>query len=133
MRAAVESIPPDPDEASRRLDQAKEHLASARAEGVAPASAYLMLYTAAHGAATAVLLAEGRRVSAGEAGHAILFRALGTLLGKERTALVQRVDRARQHRNRVAYEAVDVTAAQLESLRNAAAEMISVVEERLSR
>lgn len=53
------------------------------------------------------------------------------LLGAEHASLLESIDVARQLRNRVAYDAADVTDAQVDSLRSAATAIVDVVEERL--
>ena len=131
MRASVDLVPADPVEAERRLDQARRHFETAQIPGSNAASAYLLLYAAAHGAATAALLASGKRVTGGDAAHAVLFSEARRLLGADHEALLERVDVARQLRNGVAYDAADVTDTQIESLRFAVTAIIDLVQERL--
>lgn len=127
-RAGVDLVPPDLDEARRILEQARRHDASARLAEIDNESSYVVLYSAAHKAATAALLAAGRRVTAGEDAHSVLLRELRKILGSGHTRLVDRLDRARQQRNRIAYESSEVGEAQLESLRRAVSETIAVVD-----
>ena len=127
--ARVEPVPPDVAEAKRRLAQARRHYDSALVRGLDSESSYILLYSAAHNAATAALVATGRRVTSGDRAHAVLLGEAGRLLGPAGSGVVDRLDRARRQRNRVAYEAGEVTRAQLESLRKAAAEAIEAVKD----
>jgi hypothetical protein len=134
MSANVDIVPPDFAECDRRLAQARRHLASADASGVDPESSYILLYSAAHKAASAALLAEGRRVTGGEAAHVVLLREVRRVLGEHHAALLDALDRARRQRHRIAYGTDEVGQAQLASLRAAAERAIeaaaSLVEER---
>lgn len=122
--AQIDVVPADFGEADLRLAQASSHHTSAQAHGVDAESAYILLYSAAHKAASAVLLAAGRRVSSGERGHAVLLVETRRLLGQAHAQLMTRLDRARQQRNRVAYQTQAVSRGELDSLRASAQQMI---------
>jgi uncharacterized protein (UPF0332 family) len=126
--AQVENVPADFDEADRRLAQARNHHASAQAPGIDNESAYILLYSAAHKAASATLLAAGRRVTSGERGHAVLLAETRHLLGQEHAQLMTRLDRARQQRNRIAYQTQAVSRSELASLRASAQQMIDAAQ-----
>jgi hypothetical protein len=125
--ASVDLVPADFDEAHLRLEQARRHEAGARLHGIDNESSYILLYSAVHKAATAALLVAGRRITAGDDAHVLLFRETRRLLGREHAELVDRLDRARRQRHRVAYETQEIGQAQLESLRAAAGELVDVV------
>lgn len=126
--AQIEIVPADFNEADDRLRQARNHHASAQVSGIDNESAYILLYSAAHKAASAVLLAAGRRVSSGERGHAVLLAETRRLLGQEHAQLMTRLDRARQQRNRVAYQTQAVSRTELESLRASAQQMVDAAQ-----
>ena len=127
--AAVDLVPPDLDEAEQRLAQARRHHDSGRLEDVDGESSYILLYSAAHKAASAVLLAAGRRITGGENAHALLLREARRLLPPERSTLLDRLDQARRQRNRVAYAAEEVSRAQLRSLLAATGELIEAAQQ----
>jgi uncharacterized protein (UPF0332 family) len=126
--AQIDAVPADFNEADRRLAQARNHNGSAQVAGIDNESAYILLYSAAHKAASAVLLAAGRRVSSGERGHAVLLAETRRLLGQEHAQLMTRLDRARQQRNRVAYQTHAVSGTELESVRASAQQMIDAAQ-----
>jgi hypothetical protein len=126
--AQIDAVPADFNEAARRLAQARNHHGSAQAPGIDNESAYILLYSAAHKAASATLLAAGRRVGSGERAHAVLLAETRRLLGQEHAQLMTRLDRARQQRNRVAYQTQAVSHAELESLRGSALQMIDAAQ-----
>jgi uncharacterized protein (UPF0332 family) len=126
--AQIDIVPADFNEAGRRLAQARNHHGSAEVPGIDNESAYILLYSAAHKAASAVLLAAGRRVSSGERGHAVLLAETKRLLGQAHAQLMTRLDRARQQRNRVAYQTQAVSRTELESLRASAQQMIDAAQ-----
>jgi hypothetical protein len=125
--ANVDLVPPDFDEADVRLEQARRHQAGARLDGIDNESSYILLYSAVHKAASAALLAAGRRITAGDDAHVLLLRETRRLLGREHTGLIDRLDRARKQRHRVAYETQEIGQAQLASLHAAADELLDVV------
>lgn len=125
--ARVDLVPADVGEAAVRLEQARRHEAGARLEELDDESGYILLYSAVHKAATAALLAAGRRITAGENAHVLLFRETRRLLGREHAALLDRLDRARRQRHRVAYETEEVGQAQLARLRADTRELLDVV------
>lgn len=126
--AQVDLREPDFEEAAKRLAQARDHLASANLDGTDPQSAYILLYSAAHKATSAALLAAGRRVSAGDGAHKLQISETAKLLGEKHAQLMTRLDRARIQRNRVAYESTTVGQNELTALRNATEETIGAVE-----
>lgn len=126
--AQVDLKPPDFDEAGRRLAQAHGHLASANVDGVDRQSAYILLYSAAHKATAAALLAAGRKISAGDGAHKLQISETAKLLGQEHAQLMTRLDRARIQRNQVAYESVVVGENELTALRKSAEQTISAAE-----
>lgn len=73
MRAAVDVVQPDLTAAVAFVKQARRQLASASLEGVDAESSYALCYQAAIKALTGALIAVGRRVTAGEAGHLVLI------------------------------------------------------------
>jgi hypothetical protein len=126
--AQVDLKPPDFDEANRRLEQARTHFATANLAGVDRQSAYILLYSAAHKATSAALLAAGRKVSAGDGAHKLQISETGKLLGKDHAQLMTRLDRARIQRNRIAYESEVVGQNELTALCKATEETLAVVE-----
>lgn len=126
--AQVDIVPPDFADGDRRLAQARNHRRSAQLPGIDNESAYILLYSAAHKAATAVLAVVGRRVSAGERGHVVMLAEVRRALGQEHAQLMTRLDRARQQRHRVAYETLAVGQAELAALLTATQEAIDAAQ-----
>jgi len=125
--ARVEAVPADFGEVDGRLSQAAGHLASADLEEIDPESAYILLYSAAHKALSAALLAVGRRIGSGTGGHVVLIREVRRLLGHEHSRLLDRLDRARRKRNRVAYATDEIGDQELDSMKESARQTIDAV------
>jgi hypothetical protein len=83
-------------------------------EDVDAESSYALSYQAAIKALMGALIAIGRRVTAGEAGHLVLIReARGRIGGNE--AAFDRLDRIRRTRHRVLYDIDEVSRLELEA------------------
>jgi hypothetical protein len=112
-RATVDSVRPDPRAAVEFIKQARRQVASAGVEGVDRESAYGLCYQATIKALTGALLAVVRRVTAGEAGHAVLIAdARAQTRGDQ--ALFDRLDRMRRTRHRIFYDIGEVSRLELE-------------------
>jgi hypothetical protein len=115
--AAVQEVGVDLNEARKGLNQAMNHLRSAE-RCVDNESAFILLYTAAHKALTAVLLSVGLRVTEGERSHVMLLREAKKHLGSEHAELLSRVDRARRKRHDVAYETEEIAEGELKGMQS---------------
>jgi hypothetical protein len=113
-RAGVERIAADPEAAGRLLAQARNHLRSARADGVDPESAYGLCYQAALKGMTAALASTGARASSGAGSHVVLLREAARILDLK-ADVTDRIDRMRRTRHAVFYEAEEVSAIELRS------------------
>lgn len=107
-RADVDIVQPDIPGATTFVKQARRQLASARVEGVDSESSYGLAYGAAVKAVTGALLATGRRVTAGEAGHVVLVREARSRLECD-DAVFDRLDRMRRTRHQVFYDVREVS------------------------
>jgi len=125
--ARVEAIPADLNEVDRRLSQAAAHLMSADSAEIDPESAYILLYSAIHKALSAALLADGRRVTSGTRGHQVLIQEARALLGQEHSRLLDRLDRARRKRNRIAYETDEIGDQELDAMKESARRTLDAV------
>jgi HEPN domain len=113
-RARVEKIPADVATARALADQARSHLASARASGVDAESAYGLAYQAALKALIAALLAAGLRVTAGAGGHVVIITEAKPLVDVPGETF-DRLDRMRRTRHQLFYELDEVTASELDA------------------
>lgn len=125
--ARVETVPADFGEVDRKLAQATSHLASADSGGIDPESAYILLYSAIHKALSAALLADGRRVGSGARAHLVLIQEARQLLGQEHGRLLDRLDRARRKRNRIAYETDEIGDQELDAMKASARRTVDMV------
>ena len=111
-RANVDLVHPDVGAAVAYVKQARQQLASARVDGVDAQSSYALSYQSAIKALTGALLADGRRVTAGESGHLVLIKeAKARMAGDE--SLFDRLDRMRRTRHDVFYELAEVSELEL--------------------
>jgi hypothetical protein len=122
-RAAVDMVRPDLAAAVAYVKQARQQLASAQLEGMDPQSGYALCYQAAMKALTGALIAIGRRVTAGEAGHAVLIGEARATTGGDQS-LFDRLDRMRRTRHRIFYDIDEVSRLELDQARRDAGLLI---------
>ena len=106
--ARVESVLPDQIAARSRLQHGGRHLASAELSGIDADSAYLLAYQAGLKALDATLSSAGFRVSERGGAHVLRLREARRLLGHRHADAIDRLDRTRRTRHRVAYEFEEV-------------------------
>ncbi len=125
-RSEPRDAPTDCAAARRLLDQAEKHLKSADVDGVDSESRYGMLYDGGRKACDAVLRASGRRLTVGLGHHVQYIAEARRLLGTDDDVarLLARLETARAIRNTVQYDTREVSAAELEDLRDAAAAVV---------
>ncbi len=111
--ARLEEVTADAAEARRVAAQAVAHLESAAVPGVDAESSYGLCYQGVLKGCIAVLLADGRRVTGGPGGHAIVLREAAARLGLT-PELADRLDAMRRSRHRVFYDAAEVSELELE-------------------
>ena len=124
-RAQAVDAPADLPLARQLLAQADRHFASAAIPGVDLDSRFGMLYDAARKAADAIMRAGGRRVTQGIGHHIVFFEEAKRLLPAADSALVARVQGARNTRNAMEYQAREVTQTEVDELTNAATQFIA--------
>jgi hypothetical protein len=107
-RAEVDAVQPDLSAGVAFVKQARQQLNSAKIEGVDAQSSFGLAYQASVKALTGALIAVGRRVTAGEAGHLVLIgEARARIAGHD--VLFDRLDRMRRTRHQVFYEIAEVS------------------------
>ena len=124
-RAEVDAVRPDQRAAVAFIRQARQQLRSALLAGVDAESSFGLSYQAAIKGLTGALLAIGRRVTAGEAGHLVLIREARMRTGGD-AALFDRLDRMRRTRHQVFYEVAEVSRRELETAQRDAQALIDL-------
>ena len=105
------------------IKQARRQLESARVPGVDAQSSYQLTYQAAIKALIGALLSIGRRVTAGDAGHAVLIAEARARLHTSAREF-DRLDRMRRTRHAALYAVVEVSDIQLRTAHEDAQRMI---------
>lgn len=124
-RAAVDAVRPDVVAAVAFVKQARRHLASAQLDEIDAESGFALCYQAAIKALTGALIAVGRRVTAGEAGHLVLIGEARSRIGGD-GAVYDRLDRMRRTRHRVFYDVEEVSGLERESALRDASLLIEI-------
>ncbi|HVE68792.1 MAG TPA: hypothetical protein VNB64_09455 [Solirubrobacteraceae bacterium] len=130
--ARLEEVEADVAEARRVAAQAAAHLQSAAISGVDAESSYGLCYQGVLKGGIAVLLADGRRVTSGPGGHAIVLREAAARLGLT-PELADRLDAMRRARHRVFYDAAEISELELEGARRDARATVDEVRSWLGR
>ena len=129
----IEAVPADLKAAWSRLDEARTHLGSSA--GLAksdPALAYVALYDAARKPITALMQADGYRISNRPAAHhAVGLYAEATLATGAAAPQVRAFDRMRQVRNRSEYAQQPITKRLLTTDLEHAKAIVAAVEQAL--
>jgi HEPN domain-containing protein len=124
-RAEVDVVRPDLVAAVAFIKQARRQLASAQLAGVDPESSFALSYQAAIKALTGALIAVGRRVTAGEAGHLVLIKEARAQM-EASDAAFDRLDRMRRTRHRVFYDIDEVSRLEVDAAQRDAAMLIDM-------
>lgn len=124
-RAEVDAVRPDQQAAVAFIRQARQQLRSALLAGVDAESSFALAYQATIKALTGALIAVGRRVTAGEAGHLVLIREARMRIGGD-DVLFDRLDRMRRTRHQVFYEVSEVSRRELETAQRDAQALIDL-------
>lgn len=124
-RAEVDAVRPDQQAAVAFIRQARRQLRSALLAGVDAESSFALAYQATIKGLTGALIAVGRRVTAGEAGHLVLIREARMRIGGD-DVLFDRLDRMRRTRHQVFYEVAEVSRRELESAQRDAQALIDL-------
>jgi hypothetical protein len=121
--------PPDEAETDKLLSGARRSLKDARAPGLAASSRFSLAYNAAHALALAALRSAGYRPS-GSGHRIVLFQVLEfTVSAPKRLALALAQHHTR--RNRVEYEAAEVSEIEANDLIELATELQILAERRM--
>lgn len=127
-RAKAVAAPADVLLATRLLDQAERHLASAEIDGVDLDSRFGMLYDAARKAADAMMRAEGRRVTSGSGHHVVYLDEAERLMGAHSTDWLV-VKAGRSIRNDMEYRGREVTQLEADELATSARRVVTAARE----
>ena len=133
-RAEVKSVPPDQERASEFLAQARRFLADADLPDLSLPGTCSLLYQACIAAMDAVLALEGRAVGSGEASHIVRIGETLRLIGGSHAELFERLqDEWRGQRGEVSYGALVPPAAQVDSQRADAHELVELAAAYIKR
>lgn len=125
-RAHAIATPVDDEAARELLTKAHDHLTDAERDTNNVSSRQLLSYQAALDAMNALLKAAGRRITSGAGGHMARIEECERLIPDE-AELLERVDDARQLRNRAAYDGFDAAEDIVEEQNNDVRELITAV------
>jgi uncharacterized protein YutE (UPF0331/DUF86 family) len=101
--AVVKHVTQDFDGACGLLAKSRKHIEDARREDNHPSSRFLLAYQASFDLMNALLMAAGLRITSGLGAHMKRIET-GEQLMPDDTELFERVDDARQQRNRIAHD-----------------------------
>jgi hypothetical protein len=115
-RGELERVPASREHADALLDQAHQHLGSARAiAGADPVGAYQLLYDAARKALTAALENQGLRATS-RGGHLAVRDAVSAQLDPPLGRVLRPFDRLRRRRNQAEYPSAEHPAVEPEDV-----------------
>lgn len=130
-KAQAEKVAADPDGARELLDSAREHAEDAGRSVNSASGRYLLAYQGALDAMNAILKAAGYRITSGLAGHMVRIEKCSDLLPSD-SELFERVDDARQMRNKLSYDGGGLSVDAVEEFVDDLQKLIEVAEAALS-